>query len=167
SIIPRGISALGYTLQLPTEDRYLMTRQELLDRMAVLLGGRAAEEIVFGEVSTGAQNDLHRATDIAQKMVKGYGMSTRFGPITFERDRRPMFLQEVTPPSSREFSEETAKEIDKEVHQLISQTYCSVKETLENRRRVLEKIARRLLEKEVIEGDELRRLITESTDAAP
>lgn len=159
SIIPRGISALGYTLQLPTEDRYLMTKRELLDRIAVLLGGRAAEEIVFGEISTGAQNDLHRATDIAQNMVKEYGMSAKFGPITFEKDRRPMFLQEVSPPSSRDFSEATARKIDEEVQQIISDTYQRAITTLEEKRDKLDGIAKRLLEKEVIEAAELREMM--------
>ena len=94
TIIPRGIAALGYTQQQPTEDRYLMTRSELLDRMAVLLGGRVAEELIFGEISTGAQNDLQRATDIARSMVAEYGMSERLGLVTYERERRPMFLPE-------------------------------------------------------------------------
>jgi cell division protease FtsH len=87
SIIPRGIAALGYTLQLPTEDRYLMTKSELLDRLAVLLGGRVAEEIIFGEISTGAHNDLQRSTDIAMSMVKEYGMSDKLGYVTFEKER--------------------------------------------------------------------------------
>ncbi|MEJ2070794.1 MAG: ATP-dependent zinc metalloprotease FtsH [Syntrophobacterales bacterium] len=93
SIIPRGIGSLGYTMQLPTEDRYLMTKSELEDRMVVMLGGRVAEEVHFGEISTGAQNDLYRATDIARSMVREYGMSERLGPLTFERERRPLFLE--------------------------------------------------------------------------
>lgn len=160
SIIPRGISALGYTLQLPTEDRYLMTRSELLDRMAVLLGGRAAEEIIFGEVSTGAQNDLFRATDIARRMVKEYGMSSKLGPLTFERERRPLFLEGIAPPPSNEYSEETAREIDREVSGLVTETYEKVRNILQEKRDDLEKIAKLLLEKEVIEGDELRELIS-------
>ena len=92
SIIPRGIAALGYTQQLPTEDRYLMTRNELLDRLQVLLGGRVSEEIIFGDVSTGAQNDLQRATDIARSMVMEYGMSERLGPLTYTRDPRSAHL---------------------------------------------------------------------------
>jgi len=158
SIIPRGISALGYTLQLPTEDRYLMTRSELLDRMAVLLGGRAAEEIVFDEISTGAQNDLFRATDIARRMVKEYGMSV-LGPVTFERERRPLFLQEVGPPSSNEYGEETARQIDQEVSKMITDTYARVRSVLQEKRDKLEKVAKHLMEKEVIEGEELRSLI--------
>lgn len=158
SIIPRGISALGYTLQLPTEDRYLMTRSELLDRMAVLLGGRAAEEMKFGEISTGAHNDLFKATDIARRMVKEYGMSQKLGPLTFERERRPLFLEMGMSPS-KEYSENTAMEIDEEVRQIVNETYEKVKTTLEGKKDKLEKVAKLLLEKEVIEGEELRRAI--------
>lgn len=159
SIIPRGISALGYTLQLPTEDRYLMTKRELLDRLAVLLGGRIAEEIVFGEISTGAYNDLSRATDIARSMVKEYGMSEKLGYVTFERERKPLFL-EINPGfSAKDYSEETAREIDNEVKRIIEETYGRVKTLLSEKKALLEKIAKILLEKEVIEGEELRSLI--------
>jgi cell division protease FtsH len=158
SIIPRGISALGYTLQLPTEDRYLMTKSELLDRMAVLLGGRAAEEMKFGEISTGAHNDLFRATDIARRMVKEYGMSEKLGPLTFEKERRPLFLEGAMAPS-KDYSENTAMEIDKEVMQIVTETYSKVKTTLQGKKNKLEKVAKLLLEKEVIEGEELRKII--------
>ncbi|HUJ89943.1 MAG TPA: ATP-dependent zinc metalloprotease FtsH, partial [Syntrophorhabdales bacterium] len=112
SIIPRGIAALGYTLQRPTEDRYLMTKQELLDKLAVLLGGRVAEEIIFGEISTGAHDDLSKATDIAKSMVKELGMSEKLGQITFEKERRSMFLDVAPGLPSRDYSDETAREID-------------------------------------------------------
>ena len=158
SIIPRGISALGYTLQLPTEDRYLMTRSELLDRLATLLGGRAAEELIFGETSTGAQNDLYRATDIARRMVKEYGMSN-LGPLTFERERRPLFLPDMMQPSSSDYSPETAKKIDEEVNRIVMETYERVKNILEDKREILEEVSRLLLEKEILEGDELRKLM--------
>ncbi|MBI4379085.1 MAG: ATP-dependent metallopeptidase FtsH/Yme1/Tma family protein [Nitrospinae bacterium] len=158
SIIPRGIAALGYTLQLPTEDRYLMTRSELMDKLAVLLGGRVAEETVFKEVSTGAQNDLEKATNIARSMVKEFGMSERLGPITFERERRPLFL-ELGGFSKSEFSEETAKVIDEEVKKIMSDTYTRVKEIVAKKRDKLDILAKLLLEKEVIEGDELRKII--------
>ncbi|HLA47853.1 MAG TPA: ATP-dependent zinc metalloprotease FtsH, partial [Nitrospinota bacterium] len=158
SIIPRGISALGYTMQLPTEDRYLMTRSELLDRLAVFLGGRVAEETIFNEISTGAQNDLERATDIARSMVKEYGMSERLGPMTFERERRSLFLEIGGMPKS-EFSEETAKIIDEEVKKIITETYTRVKEIIAKKRNKLDALAKLLLEKEVIEGDELRKVI--------
>ena len=120
SIIPRGIAALGYTQQQPTEDRYLMTRSELLDRLAVLLGGRVAEELIFGEISTGAQNDLQRATDIARSMVTEYGMSERLGLVTYERERRPMFLPESF-ASSKIYSEEKAAEIDEEISKVVEE----------------------------------------------
>lgn len=158
SIVPRGISALGYTLQLPTEDRYLMTRSELLDRLAVLLGGRVAEEIRFGEISTGSHNDLFRATDIARRMVKEYGMSETLGSLTFEKERRPLFLG-MEMGSSKDYSENTAMAIDKEVMEIVTRTYEKVKATLETKKDQLEKVAELLLEKEVLEGEEMRKLI--------
>lgn len=165
SIIPRGIAALGYTLQLPTEDRYLMTKKELFDRLCVLLAGRVAEEITFNEVSTGAQNDLARATDIAKSMVKEYGMSEKLGYVTFERERKPLFL-EVNPVfSGKDYSEETAREIDNEVKRLIDEAYGKAKEILTEKRDLLEKVARTLLEKESLDGAELRAIIEGSQDA--
>jgi len=157
SIIPRGISALGYTLQLPTEDRYLMTRSELLDRLAVLLGGRVAEEIVFEEISTGAHNDLQRATDIATSMVKEFGMSEAMGYVTFEKEKKPFFLPSFG--TSREYSEETAKKIDEEVKKIIDQTYQRAKELLISRKDKLEELSRLLLEKEVVEEADLKRVL--------
>lgn len=158
SIIPRGVAALGYTLQLPTEDRYLLTKSELLDRLAVLLGGRVAEELTFQEVSTGAQNDLQRATEIARSMVKEFGMSEKLGLVTFEKERRPLFL-DVQGPSSREYSEDTAKEIDREVKRIVDETYEKVKGILSGHKETLEKLARRLLEKEVVDKEELREIV--------
>jgi len=159
SIIPRGIGALGYTMQLPTEDRYLMTKNELEDRMAVLMGGRVAEELIFDVVSTGAQNDLYRATDIARSMVREYGMSEKLGPITFERERRPMFIEAVMPPSTKDYSETTAQEIDREVALLAERAHRRAREVLEKQRPILEKVAALLLEKEVLEGDDLRKIL--------
>jgi len=159
SIIPRGIAALGYTMQLPTEDRYLMTKKELLDRLCVLLGGRVAEEIKFGEISTGAHNDLYRATDIAKSMVKEYGMSEKLGYVTFEKNRKPMFL-DITPSfGGREYSEETAREIDNEIKAIIDASYEKTKKILSDNKELLEKVAQLLLDKESIEGEELRRII--------
>jgi len=158
SIIPRGISALGYTLQLPTEDRYLMTKTELLDRLAVLLGGRVAEEIVFGEISTGAHNDLQRTTDIATSMVKEFGMSEKMGYVTFEKEKKPLFL----PPSflpSRDYSEDTAKQIDEEVKKIVDETYLRVKEILTAQKDKLGELARLLLEKEVVEETDLKKIL--------
>ena len=158
SIIPRGISALGYTLQLPTEDRYLMTKSELLNRLAVLLGGRVAEEIVLGEISTGAHNDLQRATDIATSMVKEYGMSERLGYVTFEKEKRPFFVPSSL-VSSREYSEDTAKQIDEEVKKIVDEAYHRVKEILTATRDKLEELARLLLEKEVVEEGDLKKIL--------
>jgi cell division protease FtsH len=165
SIIPRGIGALGYTMQLPTEDRYLMTKTELEDRMAVMLGGRVGEELHFGEISTGAQNDLYRATDIARSMVREYGMSEKLGPLTFERERRPLFLEHIMQPTSKDYSEATAEEIDREVSALVEKAYHRSREILESRRDSLEKVAKVLLDKEVLEGEELRLLLNEHKKA--
>jgi cell division protease FtsH len=159
SIIPRGIGALGYTMQLPTEDRYLMTKTELEDRMAVMMGGRVAEEVIFNEISTGAQNDLFRATDVARSMVREYGMSAHLGPITFERERRPLFLETIMPPGAKDYSEATAQEIDREVANLVDRAYRRAKEILEQEKPLLEKAAKILLEKEVLEGEELRQIL--------
>ena len=158
SIIPRGISALGYTLQLPTEDRYLMTKTELQDRLAVLLGGRVAEEIVFGEISTGAHNDLQRATDIATSMVKAFGMSEKLGYVTFEKEKQPLFLPSSLFPT-REYSEDTAKQIDEEVKKIVDETYLRVKEILTAKKDKMEELARLLLEKEVVEEADLKRIL--------
>ncbi len=163
SIIPRGIAALGYTLQLPTEDRYLLTRSELLDRLAVLLGGRVAEEIIYNEVSTGAQNDLGRAADIARSMVKEYGMSEKLGPITFENGRRS-YLMEIGFPTHPEFGEDTAKAIDEEVKKIITDAHVRVRKILEDKKDKLEKVAKLLLEKEVVEADELKKILESQTE---
>ncbi|MEW6327812.1 MAG: ATP-dependent zinc metalloprotease FtsH [Thermodesulfobacteriota bacterium] len=158
SIIPRGIAALGYTLQLPTEDRYLMTKSELMDKITVLLGGRVSEEITFGEVSTGAQNDLFKTMDIARSMVTEYGMSDALGPLTFGRERRPLFL-EIMLPQTKEYSEETARQIDDEVRKLIGSCYERAKEILTEKKEKLDMLSKLLLEKEVVEGEELKKLV--------
>ncbi len=158
SIVPRGISALGYTLQLPTEDRYLMTKTELLDRLAVLLGGRVAEEIIFREISTGAHNDLQRATDIATSMVKEFGMSEKLGYVTFEKEKKPLFLPSSLFPT-REYSEDTAKQIDEEVKKIVDETYLRVKEILTEKKDKMEELARLLLEKEVVEEVDLKKIL--------
>jgi cell division protease FtsH len=159
SIVQRGIAALGYTLQLPTEDRYLMTKTELQDKLCVMLGGRVAEEVIFKEVSTGAQNDLQRAATIARSMVTEYGMTEAFGPLTFEKERRPMFLDIGMPQGAKEYSEETAREIDQEVKRLIDSAYVKVREIISEKQDKLRTLAVVLLEKETIEGDEVRRLL--------
>jgi cell division protease FtsH len=158
SIIPRGIAALGYTQQQPTEDRYLMTRSELLDRLAVLLGGRVAEELVFGEISTGAQNDLQRATDMARSMVTEYGMSDRLGLVTYERPQQARFLQGPF-PQNKAYSEEKAAQIDEEISQVIEQAHKRVREILSDRRTVLDEVANLLSRKEIVQGEELREIL--------
>jgi cell division protease FtsH len=157
SIIPRGIAALGYTQQLPTEDRYLMTREELLARLKVLLGGRVSEEIIFKDISTGAQNDLQRATDIARRMIMEYGMSKKLGPLTYVRDARSAHLDLGFAPREREFSEKTAQQIDEEMAAMIEQTHEEVIKILTAQREMLEKLAKILLVKESIDGEELKK----------
>ncbi len=162
SIIPRGIGALGYTQQLPTEDRYLLTRAELLDRVAVMLGGRVAEEVVFKEISTGAQNDLMRVTDIARSMVMEYGMSESLGPITYEsRSRNMLGMRQFMDGEQARHSQETLQEIDREVRRIVDEARDRVRDLITNERQALDEIAERLLEKEVIEGDELVEILEE------
>jgi cell division protease FtsH len=159
SIIPRGVAALGYTLQLPTEDRFLMTKSELENKVAVLLGGRIAEETIFGEASTGAQNDLVKATDIAKSMVKAYGMSEKLGTITLERERQAQFLQLPVASEKGDYSEETAREIDCEVRRIIDEQYERVRRLLEGSKIALHQGAQLLLEREVITGAELKTIL--------
>ena len=158
SIIPRGIAALGYTQQQATEDRYLLRRAELLDRLDVLLGGRGAEEIVFGDVSTGAQNDLQRATDLARQMVTRYGMSERLGLATFE-EPRGTFLNVPGVPAGKAYSDGTAQAIDEEVTKLLADARTRVLKTLSDRRPALEALSRLLLEKETIDRPSLEQLL--------
>ena len=159
SIVQRGIAALGYTLQLPMEDRHLMTKSELLDKLCVMLGGRVAEEIIFNEVSTGAQNDLQRAADIARSMVTEYGMSERFGPLTFGKERKPLFLDIGLPPGPKEYSEEIARQIDQEVKRLIDESNEKVRNILSQNQDKLRSLAAVLLEKETLEGEEIRKIL--------
>jgi cell division protease FtsH len=159
SIIPRGIAALGYTLQLPTEDRFLMTKTELENKIAVLLGGRIAEELIFSEASTGAQNDLVKATDIAKSMVKSYGMSDKLGTITLDRERQPLFMQIQAPQEKGDYSEETAREIDCEVRRIVDEQYERVKRLLAERKAALLEGAKRLLDQEVIIGADLKAIM--------
>jgi cell division protease FtsH len=155
TIIPRGIAALGYTMQVPTEDRFLMKKTELLNRIATLLGGRAAEAIIFEDISTGAHNDLSRATDIARSMVKEYGMSDKAGQVYFAREKRSQFLNMPGIEGPSEYSETTAELIDQEIKDIIQQQYGVAFEILTNKRSLLEKGAKLLLDKETITGDEL------------
>ncbi|RTL46324.1 MAG: ATP-dependent metallopeptidase FtsH/Yme1/Tma family protein [Burkholderiales bacterium] len=166
SIIPRGIAALGYTQQSPTEDRYLMRQSELLDRIDVLLGGRVAEMLVFDDVSTGAENDLQRATDMARHMVTHYGMSETLGLATFDSRPAPLFLNGPTLPEPRNFSERTAEQIDTEVRRLLDESRQRVTETLTAQRPALDALAQLLLEKEVVDRAMLDQVMA-SAAAAP
>jgi cell division protease FtsH len=158
SIIPRGIGALGYTIQRPTEDRFLMTREELENKMAVLLGGRAAEALVFGHLSTGAADDLAKVTDIARSMVMRYGMVEQLGNVTYEQER-PLFLEGVRPAhTQREFSEETSREIDRAVREITGRTYDKALAILTTRRALLEESAHLLLQRETLGEDDLAAL---------
>ncbi len=159
TIIPRGVAALGATYQLPLEDRYLLTRSELEDRIAVLLGGRVAEEIIYGEVSTGAHNDLERGTEMARLMVMQYGMSEQLGPMTFGGGQQSMFLRGSGLPQEREYSEESARRIDGETRAIIDRIYDRVRDLLTTRKRVLVEAAAELKQKETLEGDRLRELL--------
>jgi cell division protease FtsH len=162
SIIPRGIGALGFTQQLPTEDRYLMTRAELEAKIDVLFGGRAAEQIIFDEISTGAHNDLDRATEIARSMVLDYGMGETLGPMTFPRRRGPGFLDRNPFPEPREYSEETARALDVETKRILEERMARVTALLTAHRHTLERVARVLLEKETIEAEDFARLVAEA-----
>jgi cell division protease FtsH len=164
SIIPRGIAALGYTMQLPTEDRFLMTQTELKNKIAVLLGGRVAEETVYQEISTGAQDDLLKATDIAKSMVKAYGMSQKLGQVSFERERRPLFLQAAQPETTGDYSEETAREIDCEVRRLIDEQYDRVRTILGSQVPILRQAASVLLTKETMSGEDLKAIVAKRND---
>jgi len=159
SIVGRGFGVLGYTLHLPTEERYLSTRRQLMGELAVLLGGRSAEEIVFGEVTTGAQNDLLRATDIARAMVCEFGMSETLGLINYDGNKRPKFLDIALPQERGLYSEETALKIDGEIKRIISEAHATARQILTERRDAVDTIARRLLSVEVMEGDELRQIL--------
>ncbi|MBT5049370.1 MAG: ATP-dependent zinc metalloprotease FtsH [Rhodospirillaceae bacterium] len=158
SIIPRGIGALGYTLQRPVEDRFLITRQELKNRIAVLLGGRAAETIIFDEISTGAADDLDKATEIARNMVTRFGMDEKLGRITYAPQRQA-FLGDAALPGwqPHDYSEQTAREIDCAVRDIVDQAYEAAEKLLLEKRRILEEGAHLLLEKETLSGDEIPR----------
>jgi cell division protease FtsH len=154
SIIPRGVGALGYTIQRPTEDRFLMTREELENKMAVLLGGRAAEEVVFGHLSTGAADDLAKVTDIARSMVMRYGMVKNLGNVAYEEERAP-FLGGPLPQGHREYSEQTAREIDVAVRDIVKDAYDKALGILSREKKTLESWAQKLLEKETLAENEL------------
>jgi cell division protease FtsH len=162
SIVPRGLAALGYTMHLPTEERYIMTESELKARLAAMLGGRAAEWIMFKGLSTGASDDLARATDLARAMVTDYGMSERIGPLSLKRGRRPAFVPNDGVADLREHGEQVADLVDQEVKRIVEQAEHNARVVLEARRPALEHIAQRLIEKEYLDGEELRQLLTDA-----
>jgi len=159
SIVPRGMGALGYTLQLPIEDRFILTRDELIGQIDVLLGGRAAEEIAFGLISTGAANDLTRATDIARRMITDYGMSERFRHVALTRRGGAMLGPMPEPYLAREYSEDTQKYVDDEIARIVADRYDRVLETLRGKRSLLDAIAERLLEKETLDESEFAQMM--------
>jgi cell division protease FtsH len=162
SIIPRGYAALGYVMQRPEGDRYLMTQSEFESEIQVLLAGTLAEEMIYSDISSGAQNDLERATEIARKMVMEYGMS-RMGKVNYQNSNQALFLASAQPSESRHHSETTAREIDVEVKHIIDEAIEKVREILKTRRKALEALTARLIEVESINGDELRELIGENS----
>jgi cell division protease FtsH len=172
SIVPRGMAALGYTLQLPTEDRFLMSETELRGQIATLLGGRSAEEIVFGSITTGASNDLQRATDLAERMVTTYCMSKILGPLAYEKGQQNNFLGDGGMMNPRRMvSNDTAKAIDEEVKDIVETAHQQALNILKTNRDLLETIAQQILETEVIEGEELQNLLNQvrspETDKVP
>ena len=162
TIIPRGIAALGYTMQVPTEDRFLMKKTELLNRIATLLGGRAAEAIVFEDISTGAHNDLSKATDIARSMVREYGMSDKVGQVYFSPKNQSQFLNVPGMGGATEYSESTAEIIDAEIREILTAQYKIAFDILSDKKDLLEKCAAILLEKETLDGAELKKIIDAS-----
>ena len=173
SIIPRGVAALGYTQQLPTEDRYLLTRRELLERLDVLLGGRVAEEIVFGDISTGAQDDLQRATDLVRHMITRYGMSDVLGPMVYAENEGEIFLgRSIT--KTTHVSEETMRKVDGEIRRIIDEQYALARRLIEENRDKVEEMAKALLEWETIDGEQIDDILAgkpprppKSTSATP
>ncbi len=161
SIVARGFGALGYTMQLPLEDRYLLTRADLLNQLSVLLGGRSAEEIAFGEITTGAQNDLQRATDIARAMVTEFGMSEALGAVNYNGHKRAQFLDMPFTQEGGNYAEETALKIDTEIKAILHEAHETARRILRERREALDRVSVRLLEKEVIESEELKELLQE------
>jgi cell division protease FtsH len=161
SIIPRGAAALGFTLQLPVEEKFLSTEPELKDRIAILLGGRTAEEIAFGDVSSGPENDLERATEIARAMICQFGMSKKLGPLTYGKRQRLAYLN-IEGTEERNFSEDTARLIDAEVRELVEEGQRRAREILTQKRGTLDAIAKLLQEKEVVSGEEIKEVIRAS-----
>src|SRR6185436_9110509 len=167
TIIPRSIGALGATLQLPTEERYLMTKYELLDRICVMMGGRSAEAVIFEDTSTGAENDLERATEMARLMICRFGMSSKLGPVTMGRSLGARYLEGALPMGmERNFSEDTARAVDAEIRSVLESQQSRAHDLLERRRVAVERIARALLERETIERAELEAILAEEAHTA-
>jgi cell division protease FtsH len=165
SIVPRGHAALGYTMQFPSDDRYLTTKSSIIDRLKTLLAGRATERLVFGEISTGAQDDLNKATQLARGMVCRFGMSDVIGPVALGREQRQIFLGRDLSQEERNYSEQTAERIDGEVRRIIEEADVAAQEILKTYRTCLEHIAETLLEKEVIQGEELDAMLAKELGA--
>ena len=163
SIVQRGFGALGYTMQLPLEDKYLMTRSDLLSQLSVLLGGRSAEEIAFDEISTGAQNDLMRATDIARAMVTEFGMSDALGVVNYDGHRQPAFIENPFGRERGNYAEETALKIDTDIKRILTEAHEKARQILRDHRDVLDRLSALLLEKEVVEADELKAIMLPSS----
>ena len=163
SIVSRG-AALGYVLHMPTEDRYLKSKDEILDEICMALGGRVAEEIVFEGVTSGAANDLQRATQLAERMVKEFGMSERLGLVSHKEERNQQFLGMGA--NDRQYSEETAREIDKEIARIMQESKDRAREVLNERRNILDDLVEILFKNEVMDGDELRDLLNRTNGEA-
>jgi cell division protease FtsH len=161
SIVPRGVASLGHTSQFPTEDRYLLSRTELEERIAILLGGREAEELLFGDVTTGAQNDLQLATDIARAMVKKYGMSRKLGVMAYDRPQSPFLRSEQWMPSETDYSEEAARQIDEEIRSLLQRGCERARGILAERKVLLDRVVDILLKQEVVNGHEFAQMVEE------
>jgi membrane protease FtsH catalytic subunit (EC 3.4.24.-) len=160
TIVPRGIGALGYALQLPTEDRYILTKSELLDRLTVLLGGRAAEEVVFGDQTTGAAEDLKHATELAKRMVVEYGMSEELGPLSLGKERTNVFLGEEIVKSD-EHSEELTAAIDREIRRIVLEAYNRAKSLVNRYREALDRLAQELLRRETLDKEDVDKILAD------
>lgn len=158
SIIPRGM-ALGYTIQLPTEDKYLITKSEIIAKLTVLLGGRAAEKVIFNEITSGAENDLKVATGMIQNMICIYGMSDKLGNVSLRKREEEIFLGRDIFAQEKMYSEKTAQQIDEETKKIIDEAFIKATELIKNNKEKLNRLAEKLVEKEILEGDELAKLL--------
>jgi cell division protease FtsH len=165
TIVPRGLGALGYTLQTPTEERFLLTYDELIGKVDVLLGGRAAEQVIYGKVSTGAANDLTRATDIVKKMITQYGMSEKFRNVVLSETQAPFLGQQAAPGVVREYAESTQSYVDEETARLLGQSYERVLDLLKRNERMLRAIAEKLLQVETLDEKTFKAMVSGSPAA--